>query len=65
MQAEKLSMKEQLLEMVVQIQEQEIDLQKTPALFKWRYDENPHIEFQLLVKEVDSAFEGIDETVMH
>ena len=63
--SDKLSMKEQLLEMVDQIQEQEIDLSKTPALFKWRYDEEPHIEFQLLIKELDTAFEGIDETVMH
>ena len=58
-------MKEQLLEMVEQIQDQEIDLNKTPALFKWRYDEEPHIEFQLLIKELDTAFDGIDETVMH
>lgn len=46
-------MKEDLMLLVADLRDQDIDLQETPALFKWSYQEEPHIEFQLLVKEVD------------
>lgn len=53
--AKKDSMKKQLLETVKDLRESEIDLGETPALFTWSYDEEPWIEFQLLIKEVDQA----------
>ncbi len=57
-------MKEDLMLLVADLRDQDIDLQETPALFKWSYQEEPHIEFQLLVKEVDQLELPIN-TIVH
>ena len=36
---------------------QGIDLQETPALFKWSYKEEPEIEYQLLIKVISPNLE--------
>lgn len=60
--AKKDTMKKQLLETVKDLRESEIDLLVTPALFTWSYDEEPWIEFQLLIKETDQANLPLEET---
>lgn len=59
--AKKDTMKKQLLETVKDLRESEIDLGETPALFTWSYDEEPWIEFQLLIKETDQANLPLEE----
>ncbi len=56
-------MKEDLMLLVADLRDQDIDLQETPALFKWSYEEEPHIEFQLLVKEVDQMGLPFNRTI--
>jgi len=53
MQEDQRPMKEKLLETVSYLRADEIDLEETPVIFKWVYPEEPHIEFQLLIKELD------------
>lgn len=36
---------------------QGIDLQETPALFKWSYKDEPEIEYQLLIKVINPNLE--------
>lgn len=56
-------MKRQLLETVESLKEDGIDLSETPALFKWSYDEQPWIEFQLLITETEQANLNLEEPV--
>lgn len=62
---EDYSLKEQLLELVEALEtEEEIDFSKEHPLFKWRYPERPDIQFQLLIKQVDSNdFMPISDTI--
>lgn len=55
MQEDQRPMKEKLLETVKYLRQDDIDLEGTPVIFKWVYPEEPHIEFQLLIKETDKA----------
>jgi len=49
-------LKEQLLELIEALEEDEgIELDKEFPLFKWSYPERPHIQFQLLIKELDEV----------
>lgn len=57
----KKSMKKQLLGMVEGLREQEIDLGETPALFTWSYEEEPWIEFKMLITETDQAALPLEE----
>jgi len=43
-------MKEKLLETVKELKEKGINLKETPALFKWKYEEEPDVLFQLMIK---------------
>ena len=58
-------MKEKLLETLKGLQEEEIDLGETPALFKWSYPEEPYIEFQLLIRGLEAKAEFVVEEVLH
>ena len=49
------AMKKQLLETVEGLREDGVDLAETPALFTWGYDEEPWIEFQLLITETERS----------
>lgn len=57
-------LKEVLLPMLYNIIEEGIDLETTPVLFKWRYDEEPYVQFQLLIKEEETLeLPDSDETL--
>lgn len=57
-------MKETLLETLEDLRNQGVDLAETPALFTWRYDEEPDIKFQMLITEV-SEDDDIEEGSVH
>lgn len=61
--SEVISMKDQLLGTVGQLRKDDVDLEKTPALFKWSYSEEPHIQFQLLILETDQAELALEDTL--
>lgn len=42
-----------LMGVVEKLDQQGIDIQKTPALYRWSYPMNPDLEFHLLVKRLD------------
>lgn len=44
------SLKEILMRIVEDLKSQGIDLQETPALFKWRYPDSETVQYQLLIK---------------
>jgi hypothetical protein len=48
-------MKEKLLEIVDHLRDDEIDLEETPVIFEWIYEEEPHIKFKLLITELDES----------
>ncbi len=54
-------MKNQLLELVegTQKEHKDIDLKETPIIFKWSYDEEPSIEFQLLIRHNENYEEVV------
>lgn len=47
------TMKEQLTDLVNNMQKDGFDFKATPPVFKWNYEELPNIEFQLLIKAVE------------
>jgi hypothetical protein len=50
------NLKEQLLELVDAFENEDgMDLSEEHPLFRWGYPERPDIEFQLLIKKVDSV----------
>lgn len=49
------SLKSILLQIVNNLKERGVDLSKTPALYTWSYEEEPFIEFKLLVNGVAQA----------
>lgn len=57
------ALKKQLLQTVEELKEEGIDLKETPALLIWSYDEEPWIEFQLLISETDQANLNLEEPV--
>lgn len=59
------ALKKQLLNTVEGLRAEDIDLGETPALFTWSYEEEPWIEFQLLIKEVDKANLPLEEGLPH
>lgn len=64
--SDQIPMKEKLLETVAYLRDDEINLEETPAIFKWSYPEEPHIEFQLLIKEIAQSnlvFEDMNNTM--
>jgi hypothetical protein len=48
-----MEMKETILNTVNKLREEGIDFSETPALFTWQYEEEPNLEFQMLITEVD------------
>ena len=58
------AMQKKLQKLVKQLREEEIDLKETPALFTWRYEDDPWISYELLIKEVDESL-MLEEEVMH
>lgn len=48
-------MQKKLMKALDDIREQEIDLKETPVLFRWTYPEEPWIEFELMIRELDQA----------
>lgn len=50
-------MKKQLLRTIAELRERDIDFKKTPPLFTWCYDEEPDIEFQMLIVEKKDQLE--------
>lgn len=59
--AKKDKMKQRLLGTLDGLRETGIDLAETPALFTWSYEEEPWIEFQLLIKEVNQIQLPLEE----
>lgn len=45
------SLKEILEDIVKELETKEVDLEITPALFNWRYPDNPEINYQLLIRK--------------
>lgn len=35
------------------VDDKQIDLKETPALFVWRYQDDPKIQYELLISEVE------------
>ena len=49
MQEEKKSFKEQVLELVQGMKEDEFDFENDAAIFNWEYDELPELQFQMVI----------------
>ena len=47
-----MKMKKKLMETLFHLRERKVNLQETPALFQWQYEEEPNIFFEMLIKEV-------------
>lgn len=58
---DKKAMKRQLLGTLDGLREHGIDLAETPALFIWSYEEEPWIEFKLMITETDQAALPLEE----
>ena len=43
-------MKKKLLNVLASLREQDINLLETPALYTFSYEEEPYIQFQVLIK---------------
>lgn len=58
---DKLPMKESLLHTVKMLREEKgINFKEQHPLFQWSYEEEPTLEFQLLIKEINN-----DNEVLH
>lgn len=57
--------KEQLISLVESLEEEDgMDLSEVHPLFKWTYkDWRPHIQFQLMIVELDEADEMKEEVI--
>ncbi len=53
-------MKEKLLETVQKIREDNIDLKETPVYFRWVYEEEPLVEFRMIIREMKTEDEQVD-----
>lgn len=49
------AMQKQLQKIVKGLREDGIDLTETPALFKWSYEDDPWIKYELLIQETAQA----------
>lgn len=58
------AMQKKLQKLVKGLREDGINLAETPALFKWSYENDPWIEYELLIKETDQASLGIDDPII-
>jgi hypothetical protein len=47
-----MKMKKKLMETLFHLRERKVNLQETPALFQWTYEEEPNIFFEMLIKEI-------------
>lgn len=54
-------MKEKLLTTVKELRESGVNIKETPPLFKWTYEEEPDIIFQLLITEGPFEAENITQ----
>lgn len=54
-------MKEKILETITKLRGDGINFKETPPLFTWSYDEEPNIQIQMLLLEVDK----LDGDVQH
>ena len=57
------AMQEKLQKLVKGLREDGVDLRETPALFKWSYEEDPWIKYELLIQETDQAEIPIEDSV--
>lgn len=49
MQEEKKSFKEQVLELVQGMKEDDFNFEEDAAIFNWTYDETPDLQFQMVI----------------
>lgn len=56
-------MKKQMLGIVKELREKGIDFKNGPPHFKWIYEEEPHLEFNLLIVETDQASFPLESTL--
>lgn len=61
--AKKDKMKQQLLGTLDGLRDHGVDLAETPALFTWSYEEEPWIEFKLLITETDQASLPFEDSI--
>lgn len=43
--------KEEFLSIYYNLVEEGVNFEETPVLFKWNYEDEPYVEFQLLIRE--------------
>lgn len=65
MQAEQMPMKERLLNILDNLRDDEVNLEETPVIFKWSYEEEPHIQFQLMIKETEQGNLPLGSETVH
>lgn len=58
-----MKMKKQMLGIVKELREKGIDFKNGPPHFKWIYEEEPHLEFNLLIVETDQASFPLESTL--
>ena len=61
-QEKETTMKEELIRTVRELRNSGIDIAETPPLFRWTYDEEPDVMFQLLITPKMEA-EEVDEEI--
>lgn len=60
------AMQKKLQKLVKGLREDGIDLSETPALFKWSYEDDPWVKYELLIQETAQAELRLnDDDVMH
>ena len=62
-QESQLTLKQELLRLVKELEKTDIDLKSTPVLFKWSYPELDNIMFELIVSDIenDVEFDSVEE----
>ena len=58
-------MQKKLQKLVKGLREDGIDLAETPALFKWGYEDDPWVKYELLITETTQAELLLDDDVVH
>jgi 3-polyprenyl-4-hydroxybenzoate decarboxylase len=56
-------MKKTLLRTVKKLEKDNINLLETPVIYKWSYEEQPYVEFQLLIKKTPQSNLALDSKV--
>lgn len=59
------AMQKKLQKLVKGLREDGIDLAETPALFKWSYEDDPLVHYELLITETTQAELIFDDDVVH